>query len=626
MSLRQYFSTTTQNLLRSAKWSWSLLVWLGIFGYSLNYVVTERWSDDNWQSLYISDSGGYYGYLPATVVYHDYQYHFLDSLAGRYRFLQFQKGCTFCNRAYEMPVNKYFSGVAVLQLPFYIVGHWCSGSPEHPRDGYSFYYVAAVTLGALFYLMAGLWALRKLLQRLQVKDWIIAVVLLTIYAGTNLSYYATWESMMSHVYSFSMVALFLLNVQRQIEQPSGRRLIWIAALLGMTVLLRPVNALIVLAIPFLAGSWPATWKLIRDPFRMPLYLGLALLCGALVISIQLLYYKLEVGKWWVDAYGEEAFDFRHPRMIRFLFSYRNGFFLWAPAMFVAAMGIFVWVRKNTFRFFAFAGFLLLVDWVLSSWWAWNYGGAFGMRPMVEYLPVFAVLLGITLQELSKVRFLPAAITVLLLLPLSAITQIQTWQYRHSILPYDRIKEDMYWRVFLKTDKQYFYIFADAEPQRIPDDAKEVYHYKNDLEVRDTVIKNWETVEEGPAASGTHAGRFHEPQSNPPFWSGYVNEFLRDSSLYEGKSEAWVRVRMKFRVENIDANTTLLFLQERDGQLILNSGMRLKTWIYRPNEWVTCEYNMRLNPLFARDRLRVLPVKDDPSNVWIDDVEIWLYVR
>jgi hypothetical protein len=189
--------------LKYPGWSgWSLIA---ILITCICLIGKFRCTDDNWKDVEGSDGTGYYSYLPATYVYHDYTFKFIDTLWQRYPRLGGAGNCGFCNLFDGKKVNKYFAGESVLITPFFLVADKASGSKEHPRDGYSFYYVLSILTAAAFYTLLGLWSIRKLLLRFKIRDGITALILICTFFGTNLYYYTIWEPEMSHAYSFGLI-------------------------------------------------------------------------------------------------------------------------------------------------------------------------------------------------------------------------------------------------------------------------------------------------------------------------------------------------------------------------------------------------------------------------------------
>ena len=89
------------------------------------------------------------------------------------------------------------------------------------------------------------------------------------------------------------------------------------------------------------------------------------------------------------------------------------------------------------------GWLTFVVFILSSWWSWWYGGSFGCRVLIDYMPVFAIILAALLTRYRSWSF--RAILILLIV----ICQIQTYQYRYGMIHWDNMTQRKYFDVFLK---------------------------------------------------------------------------------------------------------------------------------------------------------------------------------
>lgn len=93
--------------------------------------------------------------------------------------------------------------------------------------------------------------------------------------------------------------------------------------------------------------------------------------------------------------------------------------------------------------------MLLLIYILSSWWSWWYGGSFSSRPFVEYLPLFAIPLGLAIHHLAK--GLRKGYVILLAL-LVVLCQIQTYQARYYRIHYEDMDRERYWQEFLRLDR------------------------------------------------------------------------------------------------------------------------------------------------------------------------------
>jgi hypothetical protein len=334
-------------------------------------------------------------------------------------------------------------------MPFFLLGHITTIILGYPADGYSYFYIVWVHLGALFYLLLGLLALRGLLRTYEINEKWIAVTLIAIVFGTNLFFYTLTEYSMSHVYSFTAITCFLFIVRHYFIHPNGKSLILAGMLLGIIVLIRPVNAIILLCIPFLAGSFITFRNGLIGLSHQIRYLSLAFLLFALIVSIQPLIYKFQTGHFLVYSYPGEGFDFIHPHFADMLISYRKGLFVYTPIYLLSLTGfIFLWMR-NRYSVISLAGFLVLLTYMLSSWIMWYYGGSFSQRVFVDYLAFFAILLAISFMNIPSgwKRNTYLSITFVLVL----FCQFQTYQYRHMVIHWSDMTKEMYWKNFWKLD-------------------------------------------------------------------------------------------------------------------------------------------------------------------------------
>lgn len=413
----------------------------------LAYTAKINWGSGQWENVIEADAKGYYAYLPAIFIYEDLNFGFYEKVEVEQAY---DKTLVYDYRAgyNDRIINKYYVGESVLLLPFFLLAHILSIILGYPADGFSQIYVIAVSIAAVFYLSLGLFYLRKTLRLFEIEKTSVLVSILAIVFGTNLFYYTIGEAGMSHVFSFSMVSIFFYYVKRYFHSFATKNVLYASFFFGLIVLLRPVNGIIIFALPFLSPDY----KTFMDRFKLFLLRFKLLLFSALivfaVISIQLIIYKIQTGSFWVYSYGEEGFNFLDPHIIEFLFSYKKGFFLYTPIAMITLFGFLFTTKKNYFRLTAIVFFSVVV-FILSSWWNWYYGGSFSSRVMVEYLPFFAIMLGVFLNGISSFA-IKKMIFVLLFLAI-IINQIQTLQYRYYVIHWSEMDREKYWDVFLDID-------------------------------------------------------------------------------------------------------------------------------------------------------------------------------
>jgi len=296
-----------------------------------------NWSEARSGRIIQTDGTGYFAYLPAIFIYHDLNFGFFDDAIA----LNYHENHSYEYRFtyQDRTVNKYYCGTAITIAPFFLLAHLITILTGYPADGYSIFYMISVNIAALFYLTIGLVFLRKMLRMIPgASEGMIALILLVIVFGTNIFYYTVEEPSMSHIYSFGLINLFLWLGFRYFEKPMASRLLGLLVLLGLIILVRPVNGLVLLLIPFTALSSSSLKMGFEYLFRKPLILLSGVGVFFLVLSIQLIIYIIQTGDFWVYSYGEEGFNFHNPQIVNFLFSYRKGLFIYTPVFLLSFRG------------------------------------------------------------------------------------------------------------------------------------------------------------------------------------------------------------------------------------------------------------------------------------------------
>lgn len=384
------------------------------------------------------DGGGYYAYLPAHFIYKDYSYAFFNAHGlDAKEFTQEIGGKT---------LNKYAIGVAILQTPFFLLGHYAaSNSSNYKPDGFSLPYKQWIIIGTLFYIGLALFFLRAVLLR-YFPDYVTALTLIILVCGTNLLYYATYEGTMSHVYSFFLFSVLIYLTTKWQQSKKAYYLVGIGFCVGLIGCVRLTNLVVVL----LALFWGiSAIKDIKNSFSLFWHHRYWVLAGVAAVLIglfpQLLNCKWQTGVWTINLYNNESFYWTEPLAGRVLFSFRKGWFVYSPLMFMGLIG-FVWLRQYCKdAFFAILIFFLVNLYVVSSWWCWWYGGGFGMRALVETgafwsMPVAACIYRISQTEVIK-YFFTALLPIFLLLNL-----LQTYQYARGVIHYESMNRQSYFDV------------------------------------------------------------------------------------------------------------------------------------------------------------------------------------
>jgi len=398
------------------------------------------------EGVIIWDVKSYYSYLPATLIYNDLSYSFMDDEDK-----DFGKWIW----PFETPTGKKAVGttygMSLLYSPFFMLGHVAALISNYDADGYSRPYHVALNFSAMFYLWLGMICLVKVLRR-YFKDKVIAFTLFAIVIGTNLFYYTTREAPMTHSFLFSLFALFLWLTIKFYDKPSLKRIMIAGLVAGLITLVRPTN-IIVLLVFFLWNISSFDDLKNRARFFTKKYYWVALMAAAFVLIWvpQFIYWHYVSGKIFYFTYGESGggFFFNNPQIFNILFSYKKGWLVYTPLMIFALAGIFMLRKKIPGLFLPLLLFKAVNIYILASWWCWWFGGSFGLRSFIEsyaFLSIpFACFVDMGFRQKNYLRIPVLSVLVLLI----GFNQFQTRQYNNNAIHWWWMNKEAYWETFLK---------------------------------------------------------------------------------------------------------------------------------------------------------------------------------
>jgi hypothetical protein len=296
-------------------------------------------------------------------------------------------------------------------------------------------------------------ALAEILSHLKHSGKTVFISVVSVVAATNLLYYAVIDVSHAHVYNFFLISVFILVLFRLFSSRKNRYLHMAAIVAGIITIARPSNGLVILLTPFVAGGFDPLRKILQDSrFIISLLLFLS------VLFIPSLLWFLQTEKWYVYSYGAETFHFSDPHLFDNLFSYRKGLFTYTPAALLALTGLVHFFKEDRFRFFSLGIFLILLCYVISSWWCWWYGCGIGQRAYVDYYSILGILFASMIAMLSKNKNFKS-ITIAILLFLIPLNILRLYQHKSGIFPCDSADREFFWSHFFTTDASY----SDAIP-------------------------------------------------------------------------------------------------------------------------------------------------------------------
>lgn len=509
-----------------------------------------------------TDGGGYYAYLPKWYIYtEDKDFHFLEDITLKYNTSSFIYGVRYDYEKHK-GTNKYYAGTAICSTPVFLINHALNKIIYGEGDGYSRSYQLTVSINAILFWLIGIIGLIKLFKLWKIENfWIIFLVAIVTF-GTNLNFYTVYFPSFSHVFSFAAISWFVYTGFKWGKSKSKFHFLQLCALLGLIFSIRPTNSLVVLLVPFFFSDWNSFVSLIKEYFtKRIILLALGFLVFFTFVFIQLYNIYNQIGSWSLNTYSDEHFDFLYnPQVFNVLFSYKKGFFLYAPVMLLIFIGLTRFYKFNKYQFLGWLIVCCSFIYLTSAWWCWWYGGGLGMRPLIDILPILILPVAIFFQSSSK--FVLSMIWILSILFIY-VYQIFQIQYNKNIIHYDLMDKENYWRIFMKTDMRYSWCaaFKDEKlPQKRLISSKEYnyspisnsFHNKEEILENQTLLdpsftfipnENWTDNLIGISLTG--AVTLTQQESNPSIDVFYYNN---------GKEIKKASALLGYRVPNLDESS------------------------------------------------------------------------
>jgi len=367
-----------------------LIILTGFFYY-------PKWEQKGTEATISWDVSGYYMYLPAAFIYKDLkQCNFRDEVMERYRPTpNFEQAFRHESGNFVM---KYSCGQAILMSPFFFTGHLIAGiSANYPADGFSYPYQISIGIGMLLYSLVGLWLVRKILL-LYFSDTAVAMTILALALGSNYFNYAAIDGAMTHSPLFTVYALLVYLTISFYRRHSIWKAVAIGCLIGLATLTRPTEIISAL-IPLLwgIGNKKDLKERIRWIGQQSKYFITAALFTALIVSIQIAYWKIITGSWVVYSYQNEKFSFLKPHLKECFVGYRSGWLVYSPIMILSILGFVALYKKQKNLFWPVFIFCFLFTYICFSWDIWWYGGSLGQRAMIQSYPMLAFPMAALIQ-------------------------------------------------------------------------------------------------------------------------------------------------------------------------------------------------------------------------------------
>lgn len=413
------------------------------------------------EKMLVSDAVHYHSWLTSAIIKQDLSLRFL--LSDSTYDIQYAHNLTDEGVAvFKMP-----PGVAMLQLPFFLVAHGVALATDQPVDGYSNTYQLAIRFAGIFYFILALIFLRIVLRK-RFDEAAVNLTIAVLALGSNLYYYAFLESGMSHVYTFFLFStlIWIFNKEKIRTQDA----LLIGTIAGMLFLVRNSNVFLLLYFPLLQF----VGKSVKSNFFIqPRLIIAAAIPVIALVFLQIGYLHWATNQWMISAYFGERFFWTQPEVHKFLFSFKKGWFVYSPLMILVLPGLWLMFRKREGEMLPLLITLIMSVYVFSAWWCWWYGGSFGMRAMIDLYALLSLPIAHLMQWIIRQSFRIRQFAFRIILFGTMLNVFQTYQYQHAIIHWDGMSAKLYKAHFFKIRTSQIYPGLDApdyvrsKRQRLP---------------------------------------------------------------------------------------------------------------------------------------------------------------
>lgn len=583
-------------------------------------------------NVFAYDVFGYYMYLPLQFKYHDVtiqDYSTINRILDTYHASEtFYQALKWDNGNWVM---RYPSGMAVLYSPFYFIADLIAPHTSYPADGFSKPYQMSVLIGCLFYTLTGLHFIRKILNRF-FSDKTSALTLIAIGLGTNYFFHVSvhGQGAMSHNLLFTLYAIIIYFTIRWHEEFKTRHIIMLGLAIGLAALCR-ASEIIAVLIPFFYGV--ETWNGIRNKFILLLgkrkQILIFILCILGVGMIQLSYYKYASGRFFINPYGSgnpgEGLELFKPHVLKVLFSFRKGWYIYTPMMIFITIGFHFLYKKHKDLFYSVLLYVLVNLYIVSSWSCWWFGSCFGNRALIASYAALSIPLACFFEHIisRRMKFLYLTIVILFI----ALNLFQSWQMHKGIMDSTNMSRDYYFSTFLQTtppteeQKRLLLQGKFSSGKDMFDEYDAQIHSLNYAE-----IKNYESANSLPVTDSFHHSGNHSLITGKGFADS--DSLVAKHEDITKKSYTWIKatvwVYSIHPAEQLDA--------------WLEIHMTHKNWIFKPvkykldasnfqpNTWKKLEYYY-LTPddlRSTKDKVCVYFFNKGDKIVYIDDLMLQSY--
>lgn len=306
-------------------------------------------------------------------------------------------------------VNHFGPGMAFLLLPFYVFANLIAnigntvGINFH-ANGYSDLYQIFSGLGAIVYVMFGLFILEKLVNTFIKTPLVSRISVFTLFLSSNLFYYGSYNVINSHFASFFLATSFFYVLYKFKDAPSKHFLLGLIG--GLMAANRPQDGFIVvvwLISVFFKQRFSLDFKKLKKMAESSFVFALGFFATLSLSIVHLLKnYGTVSNRAYMQSFANQLNDWRSIDFTESLLNPTTGLFAKSPILIVVFV-YFVYLaykkRANALYFLAFVFFLgqLLIITAQGGWVAAAYGG----RMYISSFVFFGLILGEFIKSFTE---------------------------------------------------------------------------------------------------------------------------------------------------------------------------------------------------------------------------------
>jgi hypothetical protein len=576
------------------------------------------------------DVFGYYLYLPSLFIHQDLGLSNIewlnqinltyDAAPALYQIAPTESGNW---------IIRFNCGIAILVLPFFIIGHLVAGLTSYPADGFSAPYQWAVIASGIFYSLLGLVLTRKVLLE-YFTDKVVALTLILLYVGSNLFFFVTMGNEIPHVYLYTLLMLLIWLTIKWHRKPVAYAALLIGLFAGLITITR-TTGILALMFPVLWGIYnPASFGgKIKLLFRKFPHMILALVAFLMAILPQVIYWKMNTGHYYYNAYTDpqSGFDFFHPKFLDILFGFRKGFFIYSPIMVLAFIGIILSVRCCKESIFPVLLFTAANLYLIASY---STLVSYGWRAFIELHAPLALALGAVAARLTEFRKPWKLLIYSILGLLTLVNILKSYQTQMGVIDGSRMTRPYYFSAFfdLRPDEEHkkqLLVFRSEE-------STEYFNNPEDYIQRFTVTESFENpIPEHLKFYDTTLvtdGKYSRVLNKGFPWSAAIRLPYKDMTSMD---HAWVRINADFYLPDARA--------AGKAYLVVDFKYQGKAYKYRApslieiqsaivaGEWFTINYDY-LTPEVRTpdDPIEIYLWNDGDQDIYVDNLRATFFEK